>query len=286
MESAPPETKVFRGAPFGHLPTPGPRVPASMAEGPLMLMIPAGNPSQWTGPTGNNTYLLTGSTPTLVDAGIGEPGHLAALESALAGRPLAQLLATHGHTDHTAGIPHLRARWPELVVRNSGGDACREGEVIPAGDTVLRALHTPGHAPDHFCFLDEGSRDVYCGDLARLGGTIVIPASSGGDLAAYLASLHRIRALAPARLLPGHGPVITDPVALLDEYIAHRLDRERQILRALADGCRTLDAITQRVYGLVPAVITRAARDSAHAHLIKLAAEGRVVETGDDWTAV
>lgn len=250
-----------------------------------MLMIPAGNASLWTGPTGNNTYLLTGSTPTLIDAGVGDPGHLAAIESALGAMPLSQVLITHGHADHTGGVPQLRDRWPAVSVRNFDGDACRDGEAIAAGDTVLQALYTPGHAPDHFCFLDDASRDVYCGDLARRGGTIVIPASSGGDLTAYLASLERIRSLAPARLLPGHGPIVTDPVALIDEYVAHRLDRERQILDAMREGRRTLDAITQRVYGLVPAVITRAARDSAHAHLIKLAAEGRAVETGDGWMA-
>jgi glyoxylase-like metal-dependent hydrolase (beta-lactamase superfamily II) len=249
-----------------------------------MQIIPAGNPSQWTGPTGNNTYLLEGSITTLIDAGVGDPGHLAAIESALAGEPLGQLLITHAHGDHTGGITELRARWPGVIVRNFEGDACRDGEAIQAGDTVLRAVHTPGHSPDHFCFFDEASRDAYCGDLVRQGGTIVIPASSGGDLTAYLASLERIRALAPARLLPGHGPVVSDPIPLIDEYIAHRLDRERQILNAIEEGCRTLDAITQRVYGLIPAVITRAARDSAHAHLIKLAGEGRAVETGEEWT--
>ena len=248
-----------------------------------MLMIPAGNPGPWTGPTGNNTYLLIGARPALIDAGIGDEAHLSAIEAALQGQRLETLLITHGHRDHTAGIPAIQERWPEVVVRNHGQDRCRDGERLPAGDSMLRAIYTPGHAPDHFCFQDESTRDIYCGDLAREGGTIVIPASQGGDLIAYLASLGRVRSLEPRRLLPGHGPMVTDPAALIDDYIAHRLERERQIVRAMRDGCRTLESITERVYGLVPAVITRAARDSAHAHLIKLASEGRAVERGSEW---
>ena len=163
-----------------------------------MLMIPAGNPGPWTGPTGNNTYLLIGARPALIDAGIGDEAHLSAIEAALEGQRLETLLITHGHRDHTAGIPAIRARWPEVVVRNHGEDRCRDGERLAAGDSVLRAIYTPGHSPDHFCLLDESTRDLYCGDLAREGGTIVIPASQGGNLGAYLASLRRVRDLARA----------------------------------------------------------------------------------------
>src|SRR5688500_14837959 len=196
-----------------------------------MLILPAGNPGPWTGPTGNNTYLLTGSWPTLIDAGVGDEAHLSAVEAALEGQRLASLVITHGHSDHIGGIPRICERWPDVVVRNHGEDRCRDGEQLQAGDSLLRAIYTPGHAPDHFCFQDETARDLYCGDLVRLGGTIVIPASAGGDLSAYLASLTRVRSLEPRRLLPGHGAVVTDPVALIDDYIAHRLERERQIVQ-------------------------------------------------------
>ena len=248
-----------------------------------MQLIPAGNPSAWTGPTGNNTYLLTGAIPTLIDAGVGDPVHVAALEQALRGEALAAVLITHGHADHTAGLPRLRERWPTVVVRNARPDACRDGEIIRAGDTELRAVHTPGHALDHFCFLDESTRDLYCGDLARMGGTVVIPASAGGNLNDYLASLRRIRALAPRRLLPGHGPVVTEPAALIDEYLRHRADRERQIVAALRGGRRTLQDIVDEVYGSLAEPLVRAARDSVLAHLIKLAAEGRAQEIRDGW---
>ena len=246
-------------------------------------LIPAGNPSDWTGPTGNNTYLLEGAVPALIDAGIGDADHLDAVDRALEGSPLALVLITHGHRDHVAGIPQIRQRWPSVVIRNAHPDACRDGEVIRAGNTTLRAIHTPGHAPDHFCFLDESTGDMYCGDLARMGGTVVIPASAGGNLRDYLESLRRVRALAPQRLLPGHGPVIVDPAALIDEYLRHREERERQVVEALRGGRRTVEEIVAAVYsGLQPGLV-RAAQESVQAQLNKLAADGRAVETRDGW---
>jgi glyoxylase-like metal-dependent hydrolase (beta-lactamase superfamily II) len=248
-----------------------------------MLLVPAGNPSPWTGPDGNNTYLLTGRVPALVDAGVGEPGHLQSLDAALGGRALEIVLVTHSHPDHVNGIPALVERWPRVAIRNAAPDRCVDGELIAAGDAVLRAVHTPGHAPDHFCFVDEVTRDVYCGDLARLGGTIVIPASAGGNLADYLASLRRIRDMSPRRLLPGHGPIVDDPETLIAQYLSHRAERESQIVDALARGDRSIDAIVSRVYrGVAPAVV-RAAGDSVLAHLIKLRDEGRVAETTGEW---
>ena len=248
-----------------------------------MPVIPAGNPSLWTGPTGNNTYLLTGAVPTLIDAGVGHPTHLRAVEESLEEDPLRVILITHAHPDHTQGIPALIERWPGAVVRNYPPDACRDDEVLAAGDTWLRALFTPGHAPDHFCFLDESTGDLYCGDLARQGGTVVIPDSAGGDLADYLASLRRIREVAPRRLLPGHGPIVEDPIALIDQYLAHRAERERQIVGALRAGCTSAEEIVARVYGAMPSPLVRAAADSVRAHLRKLAAEHRAAQTDEGW---
>ena len=248
-----------------------------------MLRILAANASPWTGPTGNNTYLLTGRVPTLIDAGVGAPEHLDALAAALEGSPLAQVLITHSHSDHVGGIPALLARWPRAVVRNVALDNCRDGEVIAAGDAQLVALHTPGHAPDHFCFFDESRRDLYCGDLARLGGTIVIPASKGGNLAEYLAALRRIRDLAPARLLPGHGPVIEDVRGVIEGYLKHRAEREAEIYDAVASGCGAVADIVDRIYSDLHPDVVRAAAESVLAHLVKLRDEQRVVESEGRW---
>jgi glyoxylase-like metal-dependent hydrolase (beta-lactamase superfamily II) len=241
-----------------------------------MLLVPAENPSPWTGPTGNNTYLLKGAVPALVDAGVGNPDHIAAVARELGDASLARIVITHSHSDHVKGIPALLDRWPSATVVNVAPNSCRDGEAIEAGDTVLRALYTPGHAPDHFCFLDEATRDVYCGDLARLGGTVVIPASAGGNLVEYVASLDRLRALRPRRLLPGHGAIIEDPDALIAEYLAHRADRERQIVEALRAGHASPDAIVARIYDNLHPAVVRAAADSVLAHLIKLKRDGRV----------
>jgi glyoxylase-like metal-dependent hydrolase (beta-lactamase superfamily II) len=246
-------------------------------------LIPAGNASEWTGPTGNNTWLLRGHEPALIDAGVGLATHVDAVAASLQGTPLARILITHDHPDHVAGVPALLARWPHAIVVSQYGistsnrqELAADGTSIPSGDGVLRAVATPGHSPDHICFFEEASGDLFCGDLVRRGGTVVIPASKGGSLTQYLASLQRVRTLAPRRLLPGHGPVIDDPVAMVDEYIAHRHERERQILEAYLAGARTPEAIVERVYEGLSDSLRKAAADSVTAHLNKLREEGRL----------
>jgi glyoxylase-like metal-dependent hydrolase (beta-lactamase superfamily II) len=241
-----------------------------------VVPIPAGNPSEWTGPTGTNTYLLTGRIPALIDAGVGHPAHLAAIERGLAGRDLELILITHSHSDHIGGVPALLERWPRAAVR-SAATRLLNGESIAAGDRTLSAVHTPGHSPDHFCFVDGERREVYCGDLLRIGGTVVIPASRGGDLRAYLESLRRIRDLRAVRAWPGHGPAIDDPQGLIDQYLAHREAREAQIVAALGRGCHTPAAIVPEVYGNLSSGLAAAAAESVLAHLKKLV-EDDVVE--------
>jgi glyoxylase-like metal-dependent hydrolase (beta-lactamase superfamily II) len=254
------------------------------------------NPGPITG-DGNWTWLVPGRIPTLIDAGTGERAHLAALEKALAGARLAQVLVTHGHIDHASGAPALGERfgvtrflkhpwrerddkWPvEWVPIN-------DGDVVEAGDTTLVAMHTPGHSPDHLCFWHEQSLTAFSGDLAIQGTTVWIPARLGGNLAAYLASLERIAALNPARLMPAHGPVIENPVRLLRAYIAHRLAREEQIVAALRAGSRTPAAIVATVYTGLKESLTPLAQESVTAHLLKLQQEGRVRNDEDAWTMI
>lgn len=236
-----------------------------------MQIVRARNASAWTGPTGNSTYLLPGAVPALVDAGVGAPDHIEEIAAALGGAPLALVLLTHAHPDHASGIPALAARWPGLRVLRypDAGPG-----PIAAGDGALLPLPTPGHAPDHLCFFDTAAGDLYCGDLLRAGGSIVIPASQGGSVRAYLESLRRVRSLAPRRLLPAHGEIVADPGALIDEYIRHREAREAQVAGAYRAGHTTAETIAAAIYPPLPPALRRAAADTVEAHLIKLREDG------------
>jgi glyoxylase-like metal-dependent hydrolase (beta-lactamase superfamily II) len=265
----------------------------------ITLLVPGHNPGPMTG-RGTNTYLLPGRVPTLIDAGAGEPAHLAALERTLeesGAASLEQVLVTHAHPDHAGGAAAIRSRWPAAVFRKlpwpardgrygSSWTALADGEAVPAGDSMLRAIHTPGHAPDHLCFFDEADRVLFAGDLVVSVGTVVIPASAGGSLQQYLASLRRVLDLAPARLLPGHGPEVKAPVSLITQYIAHRQEREMQIVAVLGEGAATVAAIVERVYVRLNPALTRMAAESVTAHLLKLEAEGRVGRDGATWTLI
>jgi hydroxyacylglutathione hydrolase len=248
---------------------------------------------------GTNTYLIPGAVPTLIDAATGDPRHLNALGRELdancEGEPLAQILVTHAHPDHAGGVHAIRSRWPSLVLRKMLWPGCDEqygsqwtavadNDVLPAGSGVLRAIHTPGHAPDHLCFLDEEDGTLYSGDLIVGEGTVVIPASAGGSLTQYLASLARVRALRPRVILPGHSGAIERPVDLIDQYVAHRAERERQILSALSEGRTTVDAIVGRVYDRLRPALAGVAGETVLAHLRKLEEEGIVSERGGTWT--
>ncbi len=255
--------------------------------------IHAFNPGPMTG-DGNWTWLLPGRVPTLVDAGTGEPRHLDAVEAALAGASLAQVLVTHAHVDHASGavaiaqrfqgVRFLKMPWAERDGRwpvswqPIGGD-----DIVDAGDTRLRAVHTPGHAPDHLCFWHEESRTMFSGDLAVKGTTVYIPPNLRGDLADYLASLERVRALKPARLLPAHGPVIDDPEGLLSNYLQHRREREEQILAALHAGPATPEALVPLIYRGLREDLMQVARETVLAHLLKLEREGRARRRDESW---
>ncbi len=260
----------------------------------LSLPVHAANPGPFTG-TGNWTYVIPGVAPVLIDAGVGKPEHVAALADAMPDGP-AVVIVTHAHSDHASGAPVLRERWPATVFRKIAWperdnaavpwQPLADGDVVPSAEGPLEVIHTPGHAPDHVVLWHAESRTIFGADLMQAGNTVFIPAAHGGDLAAYLRSLKRVRALSPLRVLPAHGPAIEDPVGLIDHYLSHRQQRETQVLTALEAGAATVETITARIYiGLID-TLAPLAQENVLAHLVKLEADGLVRRTGEGWRSI
>jgi len=252
------------------------------------------NPSQFTGP-GTNTYLIgTGEERILLDTGSGHPEYIPVLERALeqAGcRAIQEIVLTHGHPDHIGGVASIQAHFGKLKVSKLPDplfDPPFDLDISAIGDDArletegahLRALHTPGHAPDHLCFVLEEERSVFTGDNVLGVGTTVIP-SETGDLGAYMNSLARLQGEDPTSLYPAHGPVIRDGRAKLKEYIAHRNEREAEILAAVDGGAHQIAEMVAIIYAAYPVSLHVAAGQSVGSHLLKLEAEGAVVRNGD-----
>jgi glyoxylase-like metal-dependent hydrolase (beta-lactamase superfamily II) len=244
--------------------------------------VVAPNPGPYTGP-GTNTWILEGDpVAVVIDPGPDDDAHLSAIEKKLAGAPVGLILVTHSHSDHLPLAARLGDRHHSRVLRHP---ALADGDLLQVGRVKLRALFTPGHASDHFCFLQEEDRAVFTGDLVLGRGSTMITYPDG-DMAAYFTSIERLRALRPAILFPGHWDPVEDPMAKLEEYRSHRLDRERQVLEALSKGPADTDELTRRVYGeeVTGEELLRAAKMTLRAHLGKLVDEGRVREEGSRYS--
>jgi glyoxylase-like metal-dependent hydrolase (beta-lactamase superfamily II) len=232
-----------------------------------VLLVRAANSSPFT-LSGTNTWIVGRHPAWVVDPGPALERHLDAVAAAVAARGGAGGIAlTHDHPDHAEGVPALRARLGDPPLGAMAG--LRDGDAFGP----LTALHVPGHAPDHLVFV--AGRAAFTGD-AVLGEGSVFIAPGGGSLGAYLDGLRRLRALRLERLYPGHGPIVEDPATKLDEYIAHRLERERRIVAALAAGARTEDELLAAAWDEVPAGLRLPAAWTLAAHLDKLREEGRL----------
>lgn len=250
-----------------------------------VVRLTAPNPGMMTGP-GTNTYLVGSGDLAVIDPGPDDDAHLDAIVAAGDGR-IRAILVTHTHPDHWPAATRLAERTGATTFAFDSRDEFEPQRRLADGDrvtlddgaTTIEAVHTPGHASNHLCYLlvDEGV--LFSGDHVMQGSTVVI-SPPDGDMAVYLDSLARVRALAPRAIAPGHGTLIDDPIAKIDEYIVHRRDREVQVERALLDGDRTIDAVVARLYADVKEELHPVAKRTVHAHLLKLRAEGRVA--GDD----
>jgi len=266
-----------------------PEFPKTTALTNLVGRVLGLNPGLMTGP-GTNTYLVGRRDPILIDTGAGVADYLPLLERYLGERGWrqpARVVLTHRHRDHMGGVAQLRGRFrglsvAKMIYRDQALEDTitdlRDGQMVEGEGATLIAVHTPGHASDHLCFYLKEEQALFTGDVILGGSTTVIP-SEDGDLGDYMDSLRRLQGLAVRRIYPAHGPVIESAPAKIQEYIDHRLMRERQILDALGDGITTIPEIVRRIYADVSPALHSMAAQSVASHLKKLAKEGRVSET-------
>jgi glyoxylase-like metal-dependent hydrolase (beta-lactamase superfamily II) len=237
-----------------------------------IALIRAANPGPFT-LSGTNTWIHGREPCWIVDPGPALEDHVAAVVAEVARRGGAAGIAlTHAHADHSEAVEALaRATGAPVAALDFPGSDVR----LADGDAIgpFTAVATPGHAPDHLAFVAGGV--AFTGD-AVLGEGSVFVAPDPGALRSYLAALERLRAMELELLCPGHGPPVTAPAAKLDQYLAHRRDRERRLLAALDDGLRSADELLDRVWDDAPVALRPAAAVTLAAHLDKLAEEGRL----------
>jgi glyoxylase-like metal-dependent hydrolase (beta-lactamase superfamily II) len=239
---------------------------------PEIARIVAPNPGPMT-LTGTCTYLFGSDPCVVIDPGPENEAHIEAIRAAAAQRGgIDGVLLTHSHGDHADGVRMLG----EALIELADGEEHRG----------LTAVATPGHAPDHFGYLtdpaapgreaeDAAGTACFSGDLVLGEGSSIVPADPGA-MSAYLDSLRRLQKFDLELICPGHGPWVTDPAAKLEQYVEHRLMRERRLVAALERGERSRAALLDEVWDDVAEPLRPAAAVAMQAHLNKLEAEGRL----------
>lgn len=235
----------------------------------------APNPGPFTGP-GTNTWLLDHDGEVVViDPGPLIESHHRAIVEGLGGRHPVAVVVTHTHEDH-APLANPLARDLDVPAMGHAPGAefvpdvrLEEGSSVDVGRGTIRVVHTPGHAEDHLCFLS--GRVLFTGDHIMGGSSVMVD-----DMAAYLSSLEKVRELDIDELRPGHGDVMDRPDEVVSWYLAHRLQREAEILAAVEGGARDVESIVEVVYAAVSSALHPLAARSVRAHLAKLADDGEV----------
>lgn len=235
----------------------------------------APNPSFFTGP-GTNTYLIGSATEVaILDPGPIIEEHRQAIVQAVGDRKVVAVAVTHTHPDHAPLANPLAEELGAPALGHSPGPGfspdvqLADLAMLQVGDFQLTAIHTPGHTADHLCYVVDDV--LFSGDHIMGGSTVVIE-----DAAAYLASLERLAGMDLRFCHPGHGPDLPDAAATIQEYIAHRRMRERQILDAVGAGARSVEDIVDAVYSEVPLRWRTAAAMQVRTQLEKLIDERRV----------
>ena len=274
----------------------GPDMPVLTELAPGVRRLLAPNPSMMTGP-GTNTYLLGCNEVGVLDPGPAIESHIEKIQE-IAGAPIRWVMVTHTHPDHSPAACELaRATGAELV-----GRPPPEGEhqdmtfapvrVLEDGDRIsidgieIEAIHTPGHASNHVCYLHTHLNWVFTGDHVIDGSTVVINPPDG-NMKNYLQSLAKVKRLRPVVLAPGHGELIRDPDRAIDWLVDHRLQREAKVAAALSDkpGLTSMELVPH-VYQDVDEKLYGLAERSLLAHLLKLAHDGAALQTDGRWLKV
>lgn len=262
------------------------------AHSALVSYVLAPNPGLATGP-GTNTYIVGKGDVVVIDPAVPDAIYVErVVRDAWNRGRVTLILLTHMHPDHTGGAAVLAEQFGCDVAAWKGVSDVPfvtrhldDGEAIEAGGATLRALYTPGHASHHLCYLLEQEGSVFAGDLVAGAGTVVI-APPDGNMGDYLKSLERLKATGVKRIFPGHGPAVDDGQGKLAEYIAHRRDRERQVIDALKAGNTDIPGMVKHIYTDVSPALHAMAQGSVRAHLEMLEVEGRVRRDGESWSLV
>jgi len=266
---------------------------------PGIKRVLAHNPSAFTY-YGTQTYLLGDETIAVIDPGPDLPEHVEALIAAIGGRPVSAILVTHTHRDHSpAATPLAQATGAPIVgcaplamegtALEAGFDAgyapdrvLEDGEEILVEGDPLTAVATPGHTSNHLCFAWRGA--LFTGDhVMGWSTTVVVPPD--GDMAQYMASLAKLRGRDETVYYPAHGPAVTNPQQYVHHLIGHRMQREKQIMRLVAERPRDIPDIVAYAYPALDPRLVAAAGASVLAHLLDLERRGLVEREEELWTS-
>jgi hydroxyacylglutathione hydrolase len=241
----------------------------------------ADNAGPFTGP-GTNTWILgdDAGAVTVIDPGPVDSIHAKKIVEMAGPRRIESVLVTHTHSDHAPMANPLAAELGVPAVGHSPGPSfdpdirLLDGARFDVGSLTLEVVHTPGHAADHLCF--RVGTVLFTGDHIIGGSSVMVD-----DMGAYLVSLRKLKDQGLTSLHPGHGEIMEDPDAVIDWYLAHRLQRHQEIYEAISAGCEDIGKIVEKVYADVDPALHRLAARSVEAHVGLLLAEGRIASDED-----
>jgi glyoxylase-like metal-dependent hydrolase (beta-lactamase superfamily II) len=281
----------IEAAPYGH----------SERLSPLVRRVLAHNPSHFTY-LGTGTYIVGNGAVAVIDPGPDDPAHLDAILAATEGEQVTHILVTHTHRDHSPLSRALKAETGAIIAgcaplalddNGPRADAAFDRDYAPDrvladGDRIagvgwtLEAVHTPGHTSNHLCFALAEEKTLFSGDHV-MGWSTTVVAPPDGDMRAYMQSLKLLLGRDDAIYYPTHGQPVTAPRRLVRGYLAHRRQREGQILRLLRAGPRTIPELVEAMYASVTPALHPAAGRSVLAHLIDMEDRRAVRRSGDEW---